>query len=105
MQPTSSYMISHRLSVSFLRMKRKRDGETNLENVRELLSLRGVVPPSLLVDGGIGLDCVECHTRAPAKPCESGVYDNSKVATCRVSEDPVSPAPAEGIHCGVHGIL
>jgi hypothetical protein len=67
------------------------------------LSLRGVISPSLLIHGGVGLDYFGGHTRAPTKPRESGVYDSSGVGTCCVPEDPTSPAPVGGIHHGMHG--
>jgi hypothetical protein len=47
--------------------------------MRELLSLRDVVSPSLLIHGGVGLDRIGGHARAHAKPHESGVYDSSGV--------------------------
>jgi hypothetical protein len=43
--------------------------------MRELLILHGVASPSLLNHGEARLDCVRHQGRAPAKPCESGVYD------------------------------
>jgi hypothetical protein len=39
------------------------------------LTLLGVAFPSFLIHGGIGLDHIRGQARAPAKPCESGVYD------------------------------
>jgi hypothetical protein len=69
-------MISHRLPASSLWLKRKIDRETDLKNRRELLSLRGVISPSLLIHGRVGLDHVGGHARAPAKPHELGVYDS-----------------------------
>jgi hypothetical protein len=50
--------------------KRKRDRETDLENRRDLLSLLGATSPSLLMHGGVGLDCVRGHARAHVKPYE-----------------------------------
>jgi hypothetical protein len=41
-----------------------------------MLSLQGAASPSLLHHGGVLLDCVRDHARAPTKPHESGVYDN-----------------------------
>jgi hypothetical protein len=61
------------------RLKRKKERETDLENRMELLSLRGVVTPFLLMHARVGLDCIGGHARDPAKPCESGVYDSSRV--------------------------
>jgi hypothetical protein len=46
----------------------------------KLLILRGVVSISLLFHGGVGLAHVGGHTKAPAKPCKSGVYDNDGVS-------------------------
>jgi hypothetical protein len=47
--------------------------------MRELLNLWGVIFPSLLIHGGVGLDRIEGHTRARAKHLGSGVYDNDRV--------------------------
>jgi hypothetical protein len=44
-------------------------------NRGELLSLQGAASPSLLNHGRVGLDHVGGHT-APAKSCESGLYDD-----------------------------
>jgi hypothetical protein len=41
-----------------------------------MLSLQGAASPSLLHHGGVLLDRVRDHARAPTKPHESGVYDN-----------------------------
>jgi hypothetical protein len=57
-QPTSSCSISHRLPTSF-RMKKKERWRNR--------------SPPLLIHGGVGLDRVGGHTRAPAKLGESGV--------------------------------
>jgi hypothetical protein len=43
------------------------------------LTLRGVASPSLLIHGGVGLDRIGGHARAPAKPRESEVYDSGRV--------------------------
>jgi hypothetical protein len=61
-----------------------------------LLSLRGVVSPSLLIHGGVGLDHVSGQAKALAKPHESGYMITVEFATCRVPDDPVSPALAVG---------
>jgi hypothetical protein len=44
------------------------------------LSLRGVVSPSPLIHGGVRLDRVRGHARAPAKSRMSGVYDSGRVS-------------------------
>jgi hypothetical protein len=59
------------------------------------LSLLGVAPPSLLSNGGARLDRIRGHTRAPAEPHESGVYDEGR-ARDLPPEDPASPVPAGG---------
>jgi hypothetical protein len=40
----------------------------------------GIVPSSLLFHGGVAMVCIGGHARAPAKPCESGVYDSDRVS-------------------------
>jgi hypothetical protein len=60
------------------------------------LSLLSVAFPSLLIYGGVGLDHIGGHTRAPTKPCESGVYDSGGACDLRLSEDPASPVQAGG---------
>jgi hypothetical protein len=39
-------------------------------------SLLGVALTSFLIHGRVGLDRVRGQARAPAKPCESGVYNS-----------------------------
>jgi hypothetical protein len=79
--PTSSHMIFHCPSASFLTGKERGNRETDLgKNRRELLSLQGVVPPSLLFHGGVGLVRIGGHARAPTKPYEFGVYDSRVVS-------------------------
>jgi hypothetical protein len=71
-----------------------------------LLSLQGVVSPSLLNHGGVGLARVGGHARAPAKPRESRIYDGGGVgylSCARGSNIPCSDRG--GIRRGVHGIL
>jgi hypothetical protein len=76
----ATYIFVQDFPIS-LWLKRKRDREIDLEkNRRELLSVQGVVPPSLLFDGGVGLVRIGGHARAPAKSCESGVYDSGGVS-------------------------
>jgi hypothetical protein len=45
-----------------------------------MLILQGIVPPSLLFHGRVGLVRVSGHARAHVKPCVSGVYDGGKVS-------------------------
>jgi hypothetical protein len=71
------------------------------------LSLLGVASPSLLIHGGVGLDCVGGHARAPTKPCESGVYDDGGACDLSCTRGSRAPPPhsGEGIRCAMHGIL
>jgi hypothetical protein len=78
MQPTSSRMISCCLPAFFpTQLKIKRDRETDLEiGGGGVIELTGVASPYLLNYGGVVLDHVGGHARAPAKPRESGVHDS-----------------------------
>jgi hypothetical protein len=69
------------------------------------LSLRGVVSPSLLIHGGVGLDCIGGHTGAAAKPLESGVYDSDGVGYFSGVRGSRVPCSGVGIHRGVRGVL
>jgi hypothetical protein len=69
------------------------------------LSLRGIAPPSLLFHGGVGLVHVGGHIRAPAKPCESGVYDNDGVSYLLCARRSCIPRSSGGIRRGVRSIL
>jgi hypothetical protein len=40
----------------------------------------GIVPSSLLFHGGVAMVRIGGHVRAPAKPCESEVYDSDRVS-------------------------
>jgi hypothetical protein len=88
-----------------LRLKRKRDGEIDIENRRKLLSLRGVISPYLLVHGGVGLVHIGGHLRTPTKPHESGVYDSGKVGYLSCARGSYVPFSGGGICHGVHDIL
>jgi hypothetical protein len=105
-QPTSSCKISHRLPASFPTTEEiERDIKIDLENRRELLSLRGVISPSLLVHGVIQLDHVGGHARAPAKPHELGVYDSGRVGYLSYARRSYVPCSSGGIHHGMCGVL
>jgi hypothetical protein len=88
-------MFSYRLLTSFPTTEKK-----------QLLSLLGVSSPSLLIYGGVGLDCIEGHARAPTKPCELGYMIAAELATYRVPEI-LRPLlyGGGGIRRGVHSVL
>jgi hypothetical protein len=69
------------------------------------LSLRGVISPSLLIHGGVGLDCVRGHVGAPAKPHESGAYDSGGLGYLSCARGCCISCSSGGIRCGVRGIL
>jgi hypothetical protein len=69
------------------------------------LSLWGVVSPSLLIHGRVGLDRVGGHARAPAKPHESGVYDNGGVGYMLCARGSCICCSGGGIRHGMHGVL
>jgi hypothetical protein len=91
--------------LHFLRLKRKRDREIDLENRRELLSLRGGISPSLLIHGRDGLDHVRGHRRALAKPHELGVYDSGGVGYLSCAQGSCISCSGREIRPGVCGIL
>jgi hypothetical protein len=70
-----------------------------------LLSLRGVVPPSLMFYGRVGLVRIGGHARAPAKSCESRVYDNDRVSYLSCAQRSRVPCSSGGIRHSVHDIL
>jgi hypothetical protein len=71
-----------------------------------LLSLQGVVSPSLLNHGGVGLSRIGRHARAPVKPHESGIYDSGRAGYLPCAQGSCIPySGGGGIPCGVHGIL
>jgi hypothetical protein len=45
---------------------------------RELFILQSIASSSILIHGEVGLDQAGDQTRAPAKPCESGVYEGGR---------------------------
>jgi hypothetical protein len=69
------------------------------------LSLQGIVSPSLLFHGGVGLVYVGGHARAHAKHYESGVYDSSEVSYLSCAQRFLVPCSSGGIRHGVHDIL
>jgi hypothetical protein len=69
------------------------------------LSLWGVISPSLLIHGGVGLDRIRGHTRAPAKPHESMVYDCDLVGYLSCAQGSCISCSGGEIHRGVRGIL
>jgi hypothetical protein len=69
------------------------------------LILRGVISLSLPIHGGFGLDRVGGHTRAPTKPCESGVYDSGGVGYLSYVRESYVPCSSGGIRRGVCGAL
>jgi hypothetical protein len=89
-QPTSSCMIFHPLLSSFPTAEKKKRWRNRSRNRRELLSLQGVAPPSLLSHGGVGLVHIRGDAIAPTKPLESGVVV-AELTTCHMPEDPASP--------------
>jgi hypothetical protein len=70
-----------------------------------LLSLKGVASPSFLNHGGVGLDCVGGHSRAHAKPCESGVYDSGGAHVLLCAQGSRIPCSARGIRRGMLNVL
>jgi hypothetical protein len=70
-----------------------------------LLSIRGVVTPSLLFYGGVELAHVRGHARGPAKPCESVVYDSGGVSYLSCAQRSCISCYSEGISRGVCGVL
>jgi hypothetical protein len=100
--PTRSPTVP--LSPSLQLKKKEENIETDLKNKRELLSLRGVVSLSLPFHGRVELARVGGHARAPANSLSHGYMTTVELATCRVPEDPASPALA-GRHHGVRGVL
>jgi hypothetical protein len=69
------------------------------------LSLLGVAFSSFLIHGGVGLNCVGGHTRAPAKPGESGVYDGGGACDMLRARGSCIPRSGGGIHHGVCSVL
>jgi hypothetical protein len=69
------------------------------------LSFLGVAAPSLLIYGGDGLDRVRCNTRAPAKACESRVYDGGRACDLPRSRGSRIPHSSGRIRRGVCGVL
>jgi hypothetical protein len=69
------------------------------------LSLQGVISLSLLIHGGVVLDCVGGHARALTKPTKSGVYDSGRVGYLSCILGSCVPCSGGRIHHGVHGIL
>jgi hypothetical protein len=60
------------------------------------LSLQGIVPPSLLFHGGVVLVDVGGHATAPAKPCESRVYDSGGVSNLSCGRRSYVPCSSRG---------
>jgi hypothetical protein len=73
--------------------------------MRDLLSLLGVASPSLLIYGGVELDRVGGHARAPAKPGESGVYDGDGGCDLPCARGSRIPRSGGGERRGMHDIL
>jgi hypothetical protein len=69
------------------------------------LSLRGVVSLSLMFHGGVGLSCVGGHTKAPAKPHKSGVYDSDGVSYQLCAWGSCISCSTGGIHHGMRVVL
>jgi hypothetical protein len=70
-----------------------------------LLSLHGVVSLSLLIHGGVGLDHIGGHARAPTKPRESGIYDSDEVGYLSCIQGSCIPCSGGGTRRGVYGVL
>jgi hypothetical protein len=79
-------------------LKRKRDRETDREiwGGGDLLSLQGVASSSLRNHGGVGLDRVGGHARAPSKSRELGVYDGDRAHDLPRSQGSHSPHSGGG---------
>jgi hypothetical protein len=58
------------------------------------MGLRGVISLSLFFHGRVELACIGGHTRTPAKPHKSGVYNYGEVSYLSGVEDPASPTLA-----------
>jgi hypothetical protein len=69
------------------------------------LSLHGVATPSLLNHGEIGLVRIEGYARAPAKPHESGVYDDGGDRDPSRAKGSRIPCSDGGIRRGMRGVL
>jgi hypothetical protein len=70
------------------------------------LSLQGVASSSSLLNhSGAGLDHVEGHTIAPAKPCESRVYDDDRARDLMHARGSFISRAGGGICRGLCGIL
>jgi hypothetical protein len=61
-----------------------------------LLILQGAASPSLRNYGGVGLDHVGGHVRAPAKPRESGVHDGGRAHDQPCKGGPRIPCASRG---------
>jgi hypothetical protein len=70
-----------------------------------LFSLQGVISPSLLIHGGVGLDRISGHARAPAKSHELGVYESGSVGYLSCARGSCVSYSGRGIHHGVRGVL
>jgi hypothetical protein len=105
----ATYIFPHNLPLSprFLPYgsKRKIERETDLENRREILSLRGFIYPSLLIHGGVGLVRVGGHAGAPTKPRESGVYDSDGVGYLSYARGSCISRSGGGICHGMRDVL
>jgi hypothetical protein len=69
------------------------------------MSLLGIASPSLLNHGGVGLDHIGGHARAPTKPCESGVYDGGRARDLPRAQGSRIPCVSGGICRGLRGVL
>jgi hypothetical protein len=65
------------------------------------LSLLGVASPSLLINGGAGMDHHRVHAIAPAKPHESRVYDSSGAHDLPHARGSCIQCAGGGIHRGL----
>jgi hypothetical protein len=96
----ATYIFPHNLPLSprFLPYgsKRKIEREIDLENRREILSLRGFIYPSLLIHGGVGLVRVGVTQEHPQNPVSRGYMIATELATCPMPEDPTSLTPVGG---------
>jgi hypothetical protein len=104
--PTSSCTISLCSSTSPLRLKKRKNRETNPKETRGgCFSLQGNSSSLLRFHGRVMLARVGDHTRAPAKSSKSGVYDSGIISYLSHSCGSCLPRPGGGVCHGVLGVL
>jgi hypothetical protein len=69
------------------------------------LRIKGVVSPSLLNHGRVGLAHVGGHARSHAKPHESRIYDSGEADYLSCARGSRIPYSSGGICCDLHDLL